>query len=71
VDCHDRGGGLDAVFSGDPNVFVAGNLLWYPVEDEPTNRAAPDAMVIFGRPKGDRGSFRKKYPPWPDSRAPA
>ncbi len=22
--------GLEAVFAGDPNVFIAGNLLWYP-----------------------------------------
>ena len=23
-------GGLDALFTNDPNVFVAGDLLWYP-----------------------------------------
>ena len=50
-------GGLDALFINDPNVFVAGDLLWYPVEGEPTIRAAPDSMVVFGRPKGDRGSY--------------
>jgi Uma2 family endonuclease len=50
-------GGLDAVFRDDPNVFVAGDLLWYPVEGDPTIRAAPDAMVAFGRPKGYRGSY--------------
>src|SRR5881398_3342302 len=52
-------GGLDALFAGDPNVFVAGDLLWYPVEGEPTIRAAPDAMVVFGRPKGYRGSYKQ------------
>jgi Uma2 family endonuclease len=52
-------GGLDAVFSNDPNVFVAGDLLWYPVEGKPTIRSAPDAMVVFGRPKGDRGSYKQ------------
>ncbi len=25
-------GGLDALFGNDPNVFVAGDLFWYPVE---------------------------------------
>ena len=50
-------GGLDAMFSADPNVFVAGDLLWYPVEGQPKVRAAPDAMVAIGRPKGYRGSY--------------
>ena len=52
-------GGLDAVFINDSNVFVAGDLLWYPVEGQPTVRAAPDTMVVFGRPKGDRGSYKQ------------
>ena len=50
-------GGLDALFRDDANVFVAGDLLWYPVEGNNTIRRAPDAMVVFGRPKGDRGSY--------------
>jgi Uma2 family endonuclease len=50
---------LEAVFRNDPEVFVAGNLLWYPVEGEPTIRAAPDAMVALGRPKGRRGSYKQ------------
>ncbi len=48
---------LDLLFANDPNVFVAGDLLWYPVEGENGNRKAPNAMVVFGRPKGDRGSY--------------
>lgn len=48
-----------AVFADDPNVFVAGDLLWYPVEGEPTIRRAPDLLVVFGRPKGDRGSYQQ------------
>src|SRR5262245_8223447 len=52
-------GGLDALFKDDPNVFVAGDLLWYPVEGKPNIRMAPDAMVVFGRPKGDRGSYQQ------------
>ena len=51
--------GLDALFRNDPNVFVAGDMLWYPVEGEPKIRIAPDAMVVFGRPKGHRGSYRQ------------
>ncbi len=50
-------GGLDSLFAGDPEVFVAGDLLWYPVEGDNKTRIAPDAMVVFGRPKGDRGSY--------------
>ncbi len=52
-------GGLDALFRADPDVFVAGDLLWYPVKGQPKVRAAPDAMVAFGRPKGDRGSYKQ------------
>ncbi len=29
-------GGLDVLFRDDPNVFVAGDLLWYPVEGDNT-----------------------------------
>lgn len=52
-------GGLEAMFRDDPNVFVAGDLLWYAVEGDPKIRQAPDAMVVFGRPKGDRGSYKQ------------
>jgi Uma2 family endonuclease len=52
-------GGLDAVFANDANVFVAGDLLWYRVQGKPTIRQAPDALVVFGRPKGRRGSYRQ------------
>ncbi|MFP4135049.1 MAG: Uma2 family endonuclease [Halothece sp.] len=50
---------LELLFADQPNVFVAGDLLWYPVEGHPEIRVAPDAMVVFGRPKGDRGSYRQ------------
>jgi Uma2 family endonuclease len=49
--------GIEALFHDDPRVFVAGDLFWYPVEGDPTIRTAPDALVVFGRPKGDRGSY--------------
>lgn len=50
---------LESLFASDPNVFVAGDLLWYPVEGDNKTRQAPDAMVVFGRPKGDRGSYQQ------------
>jgi Uma2 family endonuclease len=50
-------GGLEALLRDDPNVFVAGDLLWYPVEGRPDICTAPDAMVVFGRPKGDRSAY--------------
>jgi Uma2 family endonuclease len=52
-------GNIEALFASRPDVFVAGDLLWYPVEGEPGVRIAPDVLVVFGRPKGDRGSYRQ------------
>jgi Uma2 family endonuclease len=52
-------GGLDAVFRNDPDVFVAGDLLWYPLRGDNRTRLAPDALVAFGRPKGYRGSYQQ------------
>jgi Uma2 family endonuclease len=51
--------GLRHLFDGNPNVFVAGDLFWYPVERHPEIRMAPDAMVAIGRPPGHRGSYRQ------------
>ena len=50
---------LELLFADNPDVFVAGDLLWYPVEGNNRIRRAPDAMVVFGRPKGDRGSYKQ------------
>ncbi|NER50261.1 MAG: hypothetical protein F6J92_27015 [Symploca sp. SIO1A3] len=54
-------GGIDALFADDPNVFVAGDLLWYPLEalEGVAESQAPDVMVVFGRPKGDRRSYKQ------------
>jgi Uma2 family endonuclease len=49
--------GCESLFKDDPNVFVAADLLWYPVEGRPNISQAPDTMVVFGRPKGDRLSY--------------
>ncbi|MBP0029550.1 Uma2 family endonuclease [Roseofilum sp. Guam] len=58
-------GGLDALFKDIPNVFVAGDLFWYPVQlsseeienQEEPSRQAPDVMVVFGVEKKDRPSY--------------
>ncbi|MEM7655790.1 MAG: Uma2 family endonuclease [Bacteroidota bacterium] len=47
---------LKALFSGE-EVFIAADLLWYPVEGQPRIAAAPDVMVAMGRPDGDRSSY--------------
>lgn len=49
---------LDHQFADDPNVFVAGDHLIYPIEGDPTIRAAPDTYVAFGPAKGDRGCYK-------------
>ncbi len=51
--------GVNALFLDEPNVFVAGDLLWYPVERQPKIRIAPDVFIAFGRPKGYRGSYKQ------------
>lgn len=52
-------GNLAALFREQPDVFVAGDLFWYPVQGHPEIVVAPDTLVVFGRPKGDRGSYRQ------------
>ena len=47
--------GLDLLYINDPQVFIAGDLLWYPIQGQPKTVTVPDVMVVFGRPKGDRG----------------
>lgn len=48
---------LEIQHANDPDVFVIGNLPWHPVEGRRDIRQAPDVMVVFGRPKGDRLSY--------------
>ncbi|MER3493670.1 MAG: hypothetical protein C4323_15930 [Mastigocladus sp. ERB_26_2] len=50
---------LEILFAADNNVFIAGDLLWYPVRSQLISPTAPDVMVVFGRPKGKRGSYRQ------------
>lgn len=50
---------LERVFADNPNVFIAGDLFWYPIEGRNTVAVAPDVMVVFDRPKGDRLSYKQ------------
>ncbi|MBW4495330.1 MAG: Uma2 family endonuclease [Oscillatoria princeps RMCB-10] len=49
---------LELLLAAVADVFVAGDLLWYPVQGS-LHRQAPDVMVVFGRPKGDRRSYKQ------------
>ena len=48
---------LSALFADREDVFIAADLLWYPVEGHPEICVAPDVFVVFGRPKGHRGRY--------------
>jgi Uma2 family endonuclease len=50
---------LEILYADRSDVFVAGDLLWYPVEGDQRIRRAPDAMVAFGATKGNRGSYQQ------------
>ncbi|MDJ1182870.1 Uma2 family endonuclease [Roseofilum casamattae] len=60
-------GGLSAWFQERDDVFVTGDLLWYPkkagtltaVEQSLPFSQAPDIMVVFGVEKKDRGSYKQ------------
>jgi hypothetical protein len=56
-------GELRTMFAGQ-DVFVAGDLFWYPVQGNAKVVAAPDALVAFGRPPGYRGSYKQ----WEEAR---
>ncbi|HBB31348.1 MAG TPA: hypothetical protein DDZ80_17990 [Cyanobacteria bacterium UBA8803] len=50
---------LEIWFAAVVDVFIAGDLLWYPVQGNNKLRQAPDVMVALGRPKGKRGSYKQ------------
>lgn len=52
-------GNLAALFKDRADVFVGGNLFWYPVENFPNIVQAPDTFAVFGRPPGDRPSYKQ------------
>ncbi len=64
---------LEVLFGSRNDVFIAADLLWYPFpsplipESASEKRSlAPDVMVVFGRPKGDRKSYKQ----WQESNIP-
>jgi Uma2 family endonuclease len=52
---------LEILFAAIPDVLIVADLLWYPIEvnQPPAPSQAPDVMVVFGRPKGERRSYRQ------------
>ena len=50
---------LETLLWDDPDVFVASDLLWYPIEGDSRTSFALDVMVAFGRPKGHRGCYKQ------------
>jgi Uma2 family endonuclease len=50
---------LEILFADVNNIFIAADLLWYPVRSKVITPTAPDVMVVFGRPKGKRRSYRQ------------
>lgn len=40
--------GIDYLFASDENIFVASDLLWYPVKGRPDICTAPDVMIAIG-----------------------
>jgi Uma2 family endonuclease len=59
-------GNLAALFRDRGDVFVAADLSWYAVEGRPEERLAPAVLVVFGRPKADRGSYKQ----WEEANVP-
>jgi Uma2 family endonuclease len=50
---------LEILFKSRDDVFIAGDLFWFPVQGKGGIRQAPDVLVVFGRPKGHRGSYKQ------------
>ena len=50
-------GNLEILFVDHPDVFVAGDLFWYPVEGNNKIVVAPDILVAIGSRKGHRMSY--------------
>ncbi len=50
---------LATLFSDRGDVYVSGNQFWFPVRGDTEERIAPDASVVFGRPKGHRSCYKQ------------
>jgi Uma2 family endonuclease len=51
--------GLKDYFRDDPQTYVAGNMLLYYEEGNPTACVAPDVFVVQGVTKGERRTYRR------------
>ncbi len=51
--------GLEDWFENRDDVFIAADLLWYPVEGRPDISKAPDVMVVLNHPAGPRDSYKQ------------
>lgn len=49
--------GFQGLFHSRNDVFIASNLFWYPVKGNTNIVTAPDVMIAFGRPPGERLSY--------------
>jgi Uma2 family endonuclease len=57
---------IKQLYAQHPSVFVAGDLLWYPVKGRADISLAPDCLVAFGPRQGDRGCYKQ----WEEGTAP-
>ena len=51
--------GLEDWFADRQDVFVAADLLWYPIQGRPDISKAPDVMVVLNHPAGPRMSYKQ------------
>lgn len=58
--------GLEDWFGDRKDVFIAADLLWYPVQGRPDISKAPDVMVVLEHPAGDRTSYKQ----WEENQRP-
>ncbi|MBY0230623.1 MAG: Uma2 family endonuclease [Gemmataceae bacterium] len=52
-------GNLEDIYTDEDEVCIQIDMLWYPVKGHPEICVAPDVLVAFGRPRGDRGSYKQ------------
>lgn len=49
---------LQSIFRKQTDVYIAGDMYCYLDKNQPNLRVSSDVMVVFGRPKGDRSSYK-------------
>ncbi len=58
---------LEQRYRDDPQVYISADLLLYYVEGDNRKSVAPDVLVTFGVPKGNRRSYLL----WEEGKPPA